>query len=114
MKPRIVKKGTNTDGTNKYILQYIKKGQLLTKALNPSKLAKMEEFTNNNRKPNYMKWNIKLAEIDNGCRKCDEIKNLVVHHIDTNQNNNQLSNLITLCMRCHNLAHKLIKKGHSS
>lgn len=31
---------------------------------------------------------------------------LLVHHIDCNQKNNSLDNLITLCRPCHSIAHK--------
>lgn len=45
------------------------------------------------------------------CQKCNEklsgyrSKSLDVHHIDHNKNNNEESNLISLCKRCHRLTH---------
>jgi len=41
MKPRIVKKGENKDGTARYILQFIKGKKLRSIALNPRKLIKL-------------------------------------------------------------------------
>ncbi len=48
MKPRIVRKGLNRDGTHRYILQYIKGGKLISKALNPKQLVKMLDTPNDN------------------------------------------------------------------
>ena len=50
MKPRIRKKGLNTDKTNRYILEFIKKGELRTIALNPNKLVKLLDSPNNKEK----------------------------------------------------------------
>lgn len=46
MKPRIRKKGLNTDQTNRYILEYIKNGEFKTIALNPEKLVKILDSPN--------------------------------------------------------------------
>lgn len=41
MKAKIRKKGNNTDGTNRYVLEYIKDGKIINIALNPDKLVKI-------------------------------------------------------------------------
>jgi len=46
MKPRIRKKGNNTDGTARYILEYIKRGMFKTIALNPKKLVEILDSPN--------------------------------------------------------------------
>jgi 5-methylcytosine-specific restriction endonuclease McrA len=47
-----------------------------------------------------------IIERDNGeCRECGSETNLEVHHKDRNQDNNNKSNLITLCTRCHTKEH---------
>jgi len=46
MKAQIRKKGKNTDGTNRYILEYIKDGEFKTIALNPTKLVKILDSPN--------------------------------------------------------------------
>ncbi len=46
MKPRIIKKGKNKDGTNRYILQYIKDGELKSISLNPKKLVSILDTPN--------------------------------------------------------------------
>jgi len=38
---------------------------------------------------------------DSQCQKCGATKNLIVHHLDGDDGNNVLSNLITLCNNCH-------------
>jgi len=40
------------------------------------------------------------------CQKCGTRKQLVVHHIDGDDNNNKFSNLITLCNKCHLTLHR--------
>lgn len=42
----------------------------------------------------------------NLCNRCTETKNLLVHHIDHNRNNNELDNLEILCKRCHQKHHE--------
>jgi len=39
------------------------------------------------------------------CRQCFSLEDLVIHHIDMNQMNNSLNNLILLCRKCHNKLH---------
>lgn len=51
-------------------------------------------------------WYAKLREIilerDNyACSKCGAKDNLLVHHADLDDQNNELSNLVTLCNACH-------------
>jgi len=49
---------------------------------------------------------------DNICQKCGEADlNLIVHHIDKNDSNNEFTNLITLCNNCHLDLHRPDKKG---
>lgn len=45
-------------------------------------------------------WNIKY------CMKCWSTDRLQIHHKDKNHKNNDISNLIKLCYKCHCLAHK--------
>lgn len=40
------------------------------------------------------------------CELCEEVKNIHLHHIDRNKNNNKIPNLILLCKECHQKAHK--------
>ena len=39
------------------------------------------------------------------CKWCGSKNNLLVHHLDENRYNNDISNLITLCKRCHQNFH---------
>jgi deoxycytidylate deaminase len=39
------------------------------------------------------------------CEICGEAQNLEAHHIDKDIYNNDKSNILTLCIKCHNLAH---------
>jgi len=51
----------------------------------------------------------RIRERDNNiCQKCGYDKKLHVHHLDWNKNNNDDSNLITLCCYCHNYVHRKI------
>ena len=57
-------------------------------------------FGNGNRKT--------TIELDGGkCRLCGSIKRFRVHHIDGNPSNQELDNLITLCLPCHYQVHKV-------
>lgn len=48
-----------------------------------------------------------VLDRDNGrCQKCQKEKNLIVHHIDGDDRNNDLLNLITLCIECHLRLHR--------
>ena len=48
------------------------------------------------------------------CEWCGSKKNLCVHHIDGNRYNNDLTNLITVCKRCHQNHHTVrnMTTGH--
>ena len=49
-------------------------------------------------------WKIRNSVIkrDGGkCQKCGSKEKLVVHHINGNDTDNSLSNLITICNKCH-------------
>lgn len=39
------------------------------------------------------------------CAWCGSTKSLLVHHLDENRYNNELSNLVTICKRCHQQHH---------
>lgn len=53
------------------------------------------------------------------CRMCKTDVNVIVHHIDESRNNpnqlinNSLSNLMSLCRKCHAKVHKSTKPGNS-
>lgn len=47
-----------------------------------------------------------LKRDDNTCQKCGEATDLIIHHIDNDDNNNEFTNLITLCNKCHLRLHK--------
>jgi len=40
------------------------------------------------------------------CEKCNSNEKLLVHHLDNNMSNNVISNLQTLCKRCHQIEHQ--------
>ena len=40
------------------------------------------------------------------CSTCNSEDNLLVHHLDSNRSNNNPSNLIKLCKRCHQNEHR--------
>ncbi len=42
---------------------------------------------------------------DKKCNRCSSVTNLLVHHIDHDRTNNDLSNLEILCKRCHQMHH---------
>lgn len=39
------------------------------------------------------------------CAYCNSTKNLLIHHLDENRHNNELSNLVVLCKSCHQKHH---------
>lgn len=52
--------------------------------------------------------NLALREYGNKCQNCGKIgkgHDIHVHHIDKNQNNNKIENLIVLCAECHKSKH---------
>lgn len=50
---------------------------------------------------------LRRSSIEQQCGKCKtiDIRVLAVHHIDTNRENNSVSNLMWLCHNCHYLVH---------
>jgi len=50
--------------------------------------------------------NIVIERDGEQCQICHSKDNLIVHHIDKNCENNNLSNLITLCNHCHLNIHR--------
>lgn len=38
---------------------------------------------------------------NNSCQRCGVDKHLLIHHLDNNDRNNDLTNLIVLCSQCH-------------
>ena len=57
-----------------------------------------------------LRWSI-LDRDKNKCQWCGGEEKLEVHHFDLNPNNNEISNLKTLCFKCHKKVHKLEKCG---
>jgi len=51
-------------------------------------------------------YNAVLDRDEHKCQKCGDDGKLIVHHIDGNDNNNVLNNLITLCNKCHLSLHR--------
>jgi hypothetical protein len=49
--------------------------------------------------------------IEQKCSLCNSTKNLCVHHIDGNHENNSLKNICILCMSCHSKLHWKIRKN---
>lgn len=55
-------------------------------------------------------WVFECLKRDGGkCTKCGGVDQLLVHHIDgsrrTGKLNNEMSNLLTLCRKCHSIVH---------
>ena len=44
------------------------------------------------------------------CLRCGSKENLVIHHVDRNRRNNELTNLFVLCKSCHSLEHRKLTK----
>jgi len=61
------------------------------------------------RKRIYVNPTIKKEAIEryHNCVLCKKSKDLCVHHIDMNRENNMLDNLICLCYICHGLVHSM-------
>ena len=49
-----------------------------------------------------------MLEIYEVCEICNSDKNLEVHHIDENKENNEIGNLRMLCKSCHSKQHRKI------
>jgi len=45
------------------------------------------------------------------CCKEDSFEKIIIHHIDCNHKNNDISNLVVLCKSCHRSIHWRIRKG---
>lgn len=60
--------------------------------------------------PNYKNgWGSKKEKIlkdSLGCKICSITTPLVIHHLDKNETNNVLSNIVVLCNQCHNNIHQ--------
>jgi len=54
----------------------------------------------------YRKIHESIIARDRHCVKCDSVEQLLVHHIDGNDENNDWDNLVTLCQACHLILHK--------
>ena len=55
----------------------------------------------------YYKLHLLVLERDNSqCQRCESIEALLVHHLDLDDRNNKLDNLITLCSTCHLELHR--------
>ena len=78
---------------------------------------KRQDYHIDNLDPNSKKGNRKIyLKIDKDnfewkCIKCNHIPkedemDLVVHHIDSNNRNNSIENLMILCQSCHNKIHR--------
>jgi 5-methylcytosine-specific restriction endonuclease McrA len=39
------------------------------------------------------------------CETCESVLKLTVHHVDNNPKNNEESNIMTLCRKCHDAVH---------
>jgi len=55
-----------------------------------------------------------LERDDYKCQRCDSKENLLVHHQDSNDRNNDSSNLIILCNNCHLDLHRPRKPRRAS
>jgi ribosomal protein L37AE/L43A len=56
----------------------------------------------------FLKAKKEVLKRDNyQCQLCKRNIKLLVHHIDCNKNNNNLDNLITLCIQCHLGIHRI-------
>ncbi len=49
---------------------------------------------------------IVLERDNHKCTKCGGSNNLLIHHIDGDDNRNRENNLVTLCHSCHAFIHK--------
>lgn len=48
------------------------------------------------------------------CEQCGSVSNLHIHHKDKNITNNSKENLVTLCRKCHDSLHVLLRQAVSS
>lgn len=59
---------------------------------------------------NYYK-RIAFEHFPKVCNRCGSVKFIVVHHIDRNRYNNDISNLEVLCRKCHCAEHDIVKNN---
>jgi len=45
------------------------------------------------------------------CRICKSVFDIEIHHINADRSNNELDNLVPLCVSCHQMVHKVANKG---
>lgn len=47
------------------------------------------------------------------CQICEDTDNLTLHHIEfkSEGGRNELSNVITICLYCHNIVHQILSSG---
>ena len=55
--------------------------------------------------PTYHKIVFENFKLDKICSICGTIKDICVHHIDENRNNNSKENLLVVCRGCHTSLH---------
>ena len=54
---------------------------------------------------------LKRSGVSFKCDQCNVAENIDVHHRDGNRNNNDLSNLVPLCKKCHQHTHRNWEKS---
>jgi 5-methylcytosine-specific restriction endonuclease McrA len=59
----------------------------------------------------YDNRDILLSRDNNQCQICHGSENLIIHHIDKDDHNNNWDNLIVLCNRCHLELHRPKRKS---
>lgn len=52
------------------------------------------------------RWGLKSKVWFDNCRVCYKNKTIAVHHIDGNSRNNNIDNLVSVCLKCHHSFHK--------
>lgn len=60
---------------------------------------------NNNNYKYGCQYKTALEKVE--CSICGSTENLLIHHIDHNRRNNDVSNLLVLCKRCHQEHHTM-------
>jgi len=53
-----------------------------------------------------------LEEYGERCKICESVRNVRVHHIDGNRENNALGNLLVVCSQCHAEIHSPGRSGN--
>lgn len=61
--------------------------------------------TNKGYSYNFSKISHSIRNKEKKCQCCETDKRLIVHHLDGNKKNDNLNNLITLCVQCHASIH---------